>query len=882
MVKVSIKSDEIAQFLEFFLMADSKPVGSFLKSLNQKEAWLNWVSEADVKLKKKYEKIWDKLQPNPDIGQLFQLDHLDGFEDWINQRVPKSNTGISNAPAPYSYLSNWFGVRAEIVNIDTIQPFDLSVPTYLVKSRMGTSKTQAILKTVKQNSVLISTYITCRCTLGEEFSKECKKKGIEVLHYQQMDGFNRDQLLKRIDQMRRGQIEAKPMIYVVQMESLGKFFNVYRPPFPDLLLLDESTSLLKQLDSPTNKKAFHANKRTFEDLIKETQNVIALCADMDERTTGLIKELRPIDSIRAIVNHKQVEDFKAVCLPNRQYLMTQMCQDLNNDKKIFCVCVNKSEQQRLHLAVSRMCPTVKHKICNSETNKDAKQIADAFEEIKKSEAGGAETGDLNDPTIAEGVNAEWVKFDLVSITQTFTVGVSFNLEHFDRVYVFGDCRIGCARDWLQMTGRVRNVKDRVIYYNIKTQHGKLKTRLEDIERDIRLRFQTAQQLRNKLSEKTQTVNPGHYDDKLEKMIAESDRQLKNVNGVAEYVQRKGWMFRIHCLNVQETNLTWNGGNVEFERLLKSKGYQVETQELDEDQEAEAERFAQTLDECKQQVKEIKQSDYDNLPLFESEEEFEKMIKRRNARKTTHLDELRIEKHYCHSFFAEDYRLDYQTFLYVQRNLPRLRYWYLERHIPHKLIMLKEMEDIAENPFLQKFHTVQRLAVINLVNFFRVDRELVKQKYEISPDADTVGFLTTEPFKTRPNEANSLLINTANACNVNVNARLLRLTFKEPANDEEKTEITKTKKNQATHQIQVLKDILKTSDDYDLYSTRKQVSLRINGKRENFTIYKINQSEAMKLMAQHFNGQRDVEAVQRWFDRHVVSEDEQAEIDKQTK
>ena len=61
------------------------------------------------------------------------------------------------------------------------------------------------------------------------------------------------------------------------------------------------------------------------------------------------------------------------------------------------------------------------------------------------------------------VNELWVKYQLVLYSPTISAGVDFSVEHFDRMY-FYMCRGSCSPlGALQMTGRVRKLRDRTIW-----------------------------------------------------------------------------------------------------------------------------------------------------------------------------------------------------------------------------------------------------------------------------------------------------------------------------------------------------------------------------------------------------------------------------------
>jgi len=332
--------------------------------------------------------------------------------------------------------AEWLGIPAEYVNVNQLESFELCNDALLVKSRMGSGKTKAMFKAINNGEGSVYYYLTTRRTLARECVRKCKKRKINYYHYKEMEKYNPDEVRERIRRMKTGEIANEPIVYIVQVESLASFMSRYRPCEADLLVMDESTSLLKQLESPTNTN-FQANLKALEGLVKNSKKVLCLCADMDQRTIDFISALKP--NCRALINSQPVSEIRARYVPKRGVLISELVRQLKKGYNLFVVCVNKQEQKRLHKLVQNQLPSIKTLMCNSETVNDQKAYSFNTEEENEGDSLRS-VSETNFESPLEDDELTWGQYQLVSITQTYTVGVSFEEEHFDNIFVLGDSR----------------------------------------------------------------------------------------------------------------------------------------------------------------------------------------------------------------------------------------------------------------------------------------------------------------------------------------------------------------------------------------------------------------------------------------------------------
>ena len=151
---------------------------------------------------------------------------------------------------------------------DEILPFSKENRIIVVRSKMDTKKTRTMIQFMKENDLKFVVFPTSREKMADGIQGVFLEFGIPVLHYQDLKA---DTDLANFQG-----------VLVIQMESLHKLDN-HDFVDPDLLVLDECTSLMKQFDSPTMFPRFQKNVDAFEQLVKVSKKIICMDADIDNR-----------------------------------------------------------------------------------------------------------------------------------------------------------------------------------------------------------------------------------------------------------------------------------------------------------------------------------------------------------------------------------------------------------------------------------------------------------------------------------------------------------------------------------------------------------------------------------------------------------------------
>jgi len=429
------------------------------------------------------------------------------------------------------------------------------------------------------------------------------------------------------------------------------------------------------------------------------------------------------------------------------------------------------------------------------------------------------------------------------------VGVSFEEEHFDSVFVFGDSKLGCAREWMQMVGRVRDIKSSNIYYHVKTQRGKMETNLDKIREDIKIRYKYASE------------------NSIEYKIMNIDGEFTCVDGVYKYICNEGWMFKVHCLNAQEAARTWNDGLSEFKRILKERGFKMKVLESGDDKVADM--WEEEMGLAKEEVKEERVTQYEETPLFENEEELEEAEREQKANRATAAMQLRIKKHNAHSFFEPGFQLDYELFNYVINNEVRLKRWYVEQNMPPHIIKYCEKNKITGNPFYKRFYSDVRDKANKLIECLRLgedeekkimDKDKKTTEDEKGKEDEYLFYLSTAQLKKNPERINNLILEIARDLAIRVDMRLLKGKGKVD---------TQFKEKRTKEQVRVIKEIFKEMDDYRIDCVKKDLGMRVGDGTLRYSILGVRMSELSSKVRPYFRCETIIDIMNNWYNDYQL-------------
>jgi hypothetical protein len=223
---------------------------------------------------------------------------------------------------------------------------------------------------------------------------------------------------------------------VVQVESLHRI-QLDAPL--TLMVLDESESNLSQFSSGLNRNVLAAFD-VFKKMIKTAQYVIAMDANLSDRTLSILKCLRGNPIFLHHNTYKNKTDHTCKIVKSTSFSLSLQT-DIKNGNKLVIATNVKLMAIKFYKEIKVLFPEKKVLLITGETSKKEKD------------------------RIYSDVNKTLIEYDIVIYTPTMTAGVSFEQEHFDKLYGYfiSESCDGYTCD--QMIGRIRNLrkKEYVIY-----------------------------------------------------------------------------------------------------------------------------------------------------------------------------------------------------------------------------------------------------------------------------------------------------------------------------------------------------------------------------------------------------------------------------------
>lgn len=406
----------------------------------------------------------------------------------------------------------------EFVNNVKLFLEDKQVKSLNIKSPYDTGKTQLIKSILRDyptfTRVLMVTY---RITLAYEF--EAVLSEFNFVNYKNGD-FKGDHLINQTESLLR---------LTDDCNTLPKY---------DLIIIDESESVLNQFKSPTFKGK---SAPSFELLVALCKNpstkIITLDGDMADRTHTFVdyfgKSIN-INNTCKFINktlhilhgNKALEDFE-----------TKIMNDLSNKLKLVIPAMSATYALELKAKIENQHQNCKVLVYTSSTSDNEKQ------DIKN-------------------IVPLWSSADVVIYTPTIEAGVSFDVEgHFDRLYGYV-CSNSCSqRSFFQMMSRVRkfNKSDFYIYSEFPCDTVGNTWTYEEIDnkslypKDLILQNEYEY---NSITDETYIVrkNELYRQIYIHNLVEEKNKHSKVFMGLFfETASKKGYAIELHELNEKENN-----------------------------------------------------------------------------------------------------------------------------------------------------------------------------------------------------------------------------------------------------------------------------------------------------------------------------------------
>lgn len=326
--------------------------------------------------------------------------------------------------------------------------------------------------------------------------------------------------------------QFNPLIYdtIIQYESLHRLFdeNMF-DPF-DLLIIDESESLLNNsICKTTNGDNFNRNKKVFELLVKSSKKIYVSDAKMTNKSISAINKIIPEKSKRVIINEYKNNDKHILLHNNYDNWIDQLKTYIKTGKKIVITTSSFTEGERIVETLFKTNKKLVGKWKFYHQNCDDKMMEDFH-----------------------NINDVWSKLDYVIYTPKVTVGADFNVEHFDYIFSFSHPLSCPVETTFQMIGRIRKPKTPYVHLYVKEiKQTNLPLSYEDIKEEL---------LKRK--------------EKLDEIYQIMDTDFLMDNNIFRETIADSWINDVYIYHQQEVNLSKTDYIRRFFDIATEKGWDI--------------------------------------------------------------------------------------------------------------------------------------------------------------------------------------------------------------------------------------------------------------------------------------------------------------------
>lgn len=363
----------------------------------------------------------DILEQNePKITKHVTVKRIKGMKDRLDARLEQN---ITNCQAVKTKFENLPEDQKNIYSENRIREYE-KVETLAVKAPMKMGKTKAIRSYIDKHYPLSSIYqpVIRFVTFRQTFSKNIGERFPEFSLYNEITS-------KIIN-------ESKYPRLIIQTESLHRLEPPSYSNEPiDLLILDESESIIEQLNSGLYKN-FGGSFAMFQWMMRTARHVICMDANLGDLTYDVLKKMRSKHPIYFHWNiYKRAKDDNEIYYTSteKSVWINKLYIKLKKNYKIVLATNSIKEAEIIHQMITKEYPHKNIGLYSSKTAQSIKTVQ--FADVHK----------------------YWTSFDILIYTPTVTAGISYELKYFD--YLFGyftnlSCTVETCR---QMMGRVRNI-----------------------------------------------------------------------------------------------------------------------------------------------------------------------------------------------------------------------------------------------------------------------------------------------------------------------------------------------------------------------------------------------------------------------------------------
>jgi hypothetical protein len=340
-------------------------------------------------------------------------------------------------------------------------------------------------------------------------------------------------------------------IYKTELGDLDRFDELIitpdslhrlQPRSPTLTIMDECETIITQFLSSTMKKTRHWVVGVYEELMKRSKYVILADAFPSQMSLDNAQALRGADKVLTIRNMKNPIQRTAFKCPTKETLYATLIEKVKAGERHFVNSMSESDAEHLYEILIKEFPEKEIGIITGERAK-RKGIDKLIEEYSN-------------------INEEWVKFDVLIVTNTITIGMDMTVQHFHGNFVIlTPVGSGLIRDLAQAMCRPRNYINNTLYYWI------------DKRRTTPQYGLTIPAIKMALKEDADKVNEQHK--KFGALVGFDDRKLSDSDGIPE------WLQNIRIYAYWERTMTGSRPKLVYKQYLRRMNY-VEGEKVDEE------------------------------------------------------------------------------------------------------------------------------------------------------------------------------------------------------------------------------------------------------------------------------------------------------------
>ena len=332
----------------------------------------------------------------------------------------------------------------EIYTEPVMRPYNIDCSVVAIQAALGLGKTVMLKKLYEENyKQSNAVFITFRRT----FSAAVNREFPDFVQYNTVSGDINLELTNKL---------------IIQVESLHRLKVSIKP---DLLILDEIESILSQFTSNLH-KALNASFANFCWLLRNSKKVIIMDGYLSDRSYNILQNIRPtkLDDFHFHWNkYKRVQDTEYRITNNHKDWLNVIMESIKIGKKVVINSNNKIEADTLHKQITELYPSKSIILYTADTSESIKSLH------------------------FSDVNKYWI-VDVLIYSPCLSAGVSFVKKHFDLQFSYMTDQSCDVETCLQMTGRVRNIGDKINYICFKSQgESNLPTDIKAIEELIKER-----------------------------------------------------------------------------------------------------------------------------------------------------------------------------------------------------------------------------------------------------------------------------------------------------------------------------------------------------------------------------------------------------------